>query len=95
MTEVLKAHQNLLVKVRQGKRTDYFVQTLRKEVAKGEIHVIIGMFPIVQKIKASAGCRFGDKCANKHTAKHDDELTNSASIASHSPSNDERQMQLR
>ena len=48
MTEVLKAHQNLLGKVRQGKRTDFVVQTLRKEVAKGEIHVGFGVFSNVQ-----------------------------------------------
>ena len=47
VTQVLKAHQNLLVKVRQGKRTDYLVQASRKEVAKREIHVIIGMWPSV------------------------------------------------
>ena len=43
-----KAHQSFRVKVRQGKRTDNFVQTSRKEVAKGATHVIIGMFPNVQ-----------------------------------------------
>ena len=51
MTEVQNAHQHLLVKVRNGKGTDYLVQTSTKEVAKGEIHVIIGMFPNVQNSK--------------------------------------------
>ena len=47
-TEVLKVQQNFLLKVSQVKRTDYFVQTSRNEVANGEIHVIIGMFPKVE-----------------------------------------------
>ena len=42
-------HRNLLVKVRQGKRTDYFVQISRKEVAKWKIHVIFDMFPNVPR----------------------------------------------
>ena len=33
--------------VRQEKRTDYHVQTSRKEGAKGEMYLIIGMFPSV------------------------------------------------
>ena len=36
ITEVRKAHQNLLVKVCQGKRTDYLVQASRMEVARGK-----------------------------------------------------------
>ena len=81
MTEVPKAHQNLLVKVSDGKRTDKFVQTSRKEVAKGKIHETLGNFPNGTIFKAPAGCRFGDKCAYKHTAKPADERGNSASIA--------------
>ena len=52
MTEVPNAHQNALVEVRQEKRTDYFVQATRKDVANGDIHVMIGimigMFPCIQ-----------------------------------------------
>ena len=43
--------QHFLVKVRQEKPTDYLVQTSRKEVAKGEINVIIYLFPNVQHSK--------------------------------------------
>ena len=92
--EVLRAQQKLLVKVRQGK-ANYFVQTSRKEVVKGENHVIVGLFPNGQKIKDPGGCRFGEKCAYKHTATPAEARRNSASIAIHIPSNDERQMQLR
>ena len=52
MAEVLKSHQNSQVKVREEKRTDYFVQISRKEVANGKIHVIIGMFPECTEFKA-------------------------------------------
>ena len=38
-------------RVRQEKRTDYHVQTSRKEVAKGVIYLIVGMFPSVQNSK--------------------------------------------
>ena len=61
MTEVLKAHQNLLVKVREEKRTYHHVQTSRKEVAKGEIQRIIGMFPNVQNSNLQVDERFEDK----------------------------------
>ena len=47
------------------------------------------------KIKAPSRCRFRDKCAYKHTRKPAAEKQNSASIAIHIPSNDERQMQIR
>ena len=43
--------------------------------------------------KAPSECRFGDMCAYKNTAKPADEKINSASIAIHIPSNDERKMQ--
>ena len=55
MTKAQKAHQHLLVKVRQGHRTDYLGRTSRKEVAKGEIHVIIGMFPNVKNSNLQVG----------------------------------------
>ena len=47
MTEVREANRNLLGKVCQGKRTHHFVQASIKEGARGEMHVIIGMFPHV------------------------------------------------
>ena len=94
MTEVLKAHQHDLVKDRQEERTDDLVDTARKEVDKGEVHVIVGMFPNVQIFKAPGGWKFGDKCLYKDTAKLADEKNNPASIAIHIPSNDERQMHV-
>ena len=44
-------HQNLLVKVRQGTRTNHLVQTSRKEIARGDFHAIIGMCPSVQNFQ--------------------------------------------
>ena len=73
-----------VVKVRQGKQKDYLVQNSKQEVAKGEIHVIVGMFPNVQN---SSLCRF------EHSATLDDEKINSASTAIQIPSNDDEQMQ--
>ena len=96
MTEVLRTHQNFLVKVSQPKLTDYLVQTARKEVVKGEAHVIFGMLSNVQNSKLQADTDFGVKRACKQTAKLADEKGHSATIApSHIPPNDERQMQLR
>ena len=48
--------------------------------------------PESAKFKAPGGCKFGGKCAHKHTAKPADELWNSASIVIHIPSNDDWQM---
>ena len=48
LTEVQKTHQNLLVKVRQGKRTDHLAQISRKEVVKREIPVVLGVSLNVQ-----------------------------------------------
>ena len=48
-----RAHQALLVKVRQEKQTDYIVLTSRKEVASKESREILGMFPNVQKHQIS------------------------------------------
>ena len=67
MTEVLEAHQDLLVKVRQGKRTDHFVQTSRKEVAQSEIHVIVGMFPNVQNSKLRVDADWRQVCIQTHS----------------------------
>ena len=60
MTGALE-EQKFLVKVRQEKPTDYLAQTSRKEVAKGEINVIIGMFPNVQysKLQVNADSETG------------------------------------
>ena len=61
MTEMVKAHQNLLVKVHLEKRADFLVPTSRKDVAKVEIHVITAcsrMFNI---------CRFGEVCIQTHS----------------------------
>ena len=65
------------------------------EAAKGEVHVINWHVAECTTFKAPGGCKFGDACIFKHTAKSGDEKKISASIAFHTPSNDERQMQLR
>ena len=78
MTEVQEAHQNWQVKVRQGKRTDSLGQTSRKKVAKGENHLIAGMFRNVQNSKYQVDARLGDKRAYNHRAKPADEKKNSA-----------------
>ena len=59
-----KAHQNLLVNVRQGKQTDDLVKTQRNDVARREIHVIISTFPNVQNsnLKANAIRRLQITC---------------------------------
>ena len=54
MTEAQTALKNLLVKVRQGKRTDYHVSTSRKKVARREVRVIIGKFPNDQESNLQA-----------------------------------------
>ena len=41
-------HQNLLVKVREGKRTDYFAETSREEVVRMEFRATLGRFPNAQ-----------------------------------------------
>ena len=44
-----------MVKVRQGKQTDYLAKkTSRKDVARREIHVIIGVFPKLQNSNLQA-----------------------------------------
>ena len=53
------------------------------------------MFPNVQNSKLLMDANSETKCAYKHTAKLADAKKNSASIALHFPSNEERQMQLR
>ena len=82
MTEVLQAHQILLVNVCQEKRTDHLVQISRKEVVKGQIHVIIGMFPDVKNFVAPVDAH-SETSVHTHTAKSADEKTNSASSAIH------------
>ena len=68
--------QSLLVKVTEGKQTDYFVQTSRKEIAKGEIHIIVGMFLNVLNSKLQVDADSETKCAHKHTARPADEKKN-------------------
>ena len=68
MTEVQKAHQNLLVKVRQGNaNTLLCINFKRGRCEKGNLcdhwHV-----PECAKFKSPAGCKFGDKCVHKQTA---------------------------
>ena len=74
MTEVQKAHQNFLVEVGQGLHSDCFVQTSRKEVAKGEIHVILGMLPNVQNSKLQVDAD-SETSVHTNTTQHADEKT--------------------
>ena len=93
VTEVLKAHSNLLVKVRQVKRTDYLVQTSRKKVAKGEIRVVVGVFSNVHNSKLQVDA---DSESSVHTNTQQNVLMKrTIQIAIHIPSKDDRQMQLR
>ena len=46
----------------------------RKEVARKDIHLIIGMFPNVQNSNLQVGCSFGDKCAYRDSSKSADEM---------------------
>ena len=83
MMEVQKAHQNLLV------------QTSRKEGAKGESHVIIGMFANVQNSKFQVDAKIK---TGVHTNTHKNLLMQrniQHTIAIHIPSNDERRVQIR
>ena len=67
MTEVLKAHQNLLVKARQGQTALCKLQE-RKLPRRKEDSCNAWHFPKCTEFKAPGGSRFGDKCAHKHTA---------------------------
>ena len=89
MTEALKEHPKLLVKVSEGKQTDCLEKT---SVARMEILVIIGMFPNTQNSYLQVAANSG---GYKHTAKSADEKGNPASMAIHLQLNDERQLQLR
>ena len=74
----------------QEKRTYYLVQaSINGSCQREKLHVIAGMFPNASKYTAPGGCRFGDKCA-----KLADDKNNSASIAIHIPSDDERHVQI-
>ena len=92
MTEVLKAHQHLLLKVSQEKRTDYLVQTSRNEIAK--VQIIVGMFQNMQSSKLQVDA---DSDTRVHTNTKQNLLMkdNSVSIAIHIPANYERQIQQR
>ena len=48
----------------------------------------------MHKIPNYSGCKFGDNCVYKHSAKSADEKKKSATIAILIPPNDERQMQV-
>ena len=73
MTEVLKTQQSWLVKVCQWKRTDYFGQIWRQEVAKWVIHVVVGMFPKVQNSKLQVDA---NSAASVHTNTQQNLLMN-------------------
>ena len=51
-------------------------------------------FPECAEFKTPVGCKFGDQCVYKHTARSADEKKISATIAILIPPTDERQMQL-
>ena len=70
MTEVQKAHQNSLAQARQKTQTDYFVQLSRKEVAKGESHVIIGMLTECTKFKVPGGCENSKTSVHTNTQEN-------------------------
>ena len=70
MTEMQQANQNFLVKVRQEKRPDYHVQTLRKGSCQRGMPCNDWDVPERTKIKAFCRYRIRDKCAHKHTATH-------------------------
>ena len=72
MTEVLKAHQKFPVKSPSGKRTALYKLQERK-LPRAKFSCNYGHVPECSKFKAPGGCRFGDKCAHKHTAKLADE----------------------
>ena len=56
LTEVQpQAHKNLLVKIRQGKRTDHLTQISTEEVVKREIPVVLGIALNVQNSKLQPG----------------------------------------
>ena len=79
MKEAQKAHQHLLVKsIKENEQT-----TLHKNQEKScqkSNSCNCWYVPERAKFKAPSGCRFGDNCAYKHTAKPADEK-NSTSIA--------------
>ena len=69
----VKGTPTLTGKSPSGNANRLLCTSFTKETAIGEIHVIIGMFPTAQNSKLQVGCRIGDKCACKHTAKPADE----------------------
>ena len=58
-----------MVKVSQGKQTDYLIQTSKQEVAKGEIHVMIGMFLNVQNSSLQVDAD-SETCVHTNTQPH-------------------------
>ena len=95
MTEVWKTHLQLTGKSPSGKANRLPCTSFKKGSCHREIHVIVGMFPMCTKFKAPDGCRFGDKCAYKHTTTPADERKISAAVAIYIPARGERQMQKR
>ena len=67
MTEVQKGTPELSDTCPSEKAKGFLVQPSRKEVAKGESHVII--VRECTKFKVPGGCENKDRCAYKHTAK--------------------------
>ena len=88
MTEVLNAHQNLLGKVRPGMANRLLWTNFKKRSCPKRKTWNYWSVLEWSKFTAPGGCRLGDKCAYKHTAKLADGKKNSASIAFHIPSNE-------
>ena len=87
--------QRVAGKKQSGKRRDDLVQAAKTRSCQRRNSCNYWHVPERTKFKAPGGCKFGDKCAYKRTAKLADEKRNSASIAVYIPSNDEPQMQQR
>ena len=76
--EVQKAHHNLLVKVRQEKRTGSTLYKLQAmEVTKvDQIHAIFGNALECYKIHSlQVDAHFGDKCTYTHTVQNSADAT--------------------
>ena len=88
MTEVLKTHQNLLVKcVRDSEQTTLYT-TSRKES-----NVMIGMFPNVQNSKLQVDAD-SETSVRTHTAKIAYEKKNAATVAIHITASDEQHTEV-
>ena len=67
MTEMQKAHQNLVVKVRQEKQTDHFCISFKKGSCQTGNSCNYWHVPECSKFQSPPGCKFGDKGVHKHT----------------------------